>query len=152
MSTEAQRAAFYARLDTQSVPGCHLWTGGTEGSGYGRLWVAGRSENASRYSMSLLYGPLPEGLLLAHRCGRRACCNPDHLFLTTRKGYQEDLKCRGVLTGAPELNTNAATLTPDEVREIRRDRRSGRVIGLEYGVTKTAVNNIRSGRSWRGLP
>lgn len=46
----------------------------------------------------------------------------------------------------------AARLTAEEVRTIRRDPRSAKVIGEEYGVTDSAISAIRNRHSWKHIP
>lgn len=61
----------YVTLDDN----CWLWTGPTDGHGYGR---AGRVR-AHRFSYELLVGPIPDGLVLDHLCRVPLCVRPDHL-------------------------------------------------------------------------
>ena len=39
-----------------------------------------------REAWSRVHGPIPEGLVIAHRCDNRKCIKPQHLFLTTAMG------------------------------------------------------------------
>ena len=58
------------------------------GSGYwavSRVGVFGQ-EQAHRLAWILANGPIPDGLVIAHACDNKPCCNPAHLFLTTSKG------------------------------------------------------------------
>lgn len=43
----------------------------------------------------------------------------------------------------------ARRLTDDEVRSIRKDPRPHRVIGKEYGVSKTAIRDIKIGKNYK---
>jgi hypothetical protein len=65
--------------------GCIVWTGGTNGVGYGSFYVGkvypgehGRGY-AHRWSYETFVGPIPDGLHLDHLCRNRSCVNPDHL-------------------------------------------------------------------------
>lgn len=85
------------------TPGCWLWTGAKNWTGYGQrsVRVDGkvRTARAHRMAYELLVGPIPEGLTIDHLCRVRHCVNPDHLEPVTMK---ENAR-RGVLarTGAP---------------------------------------------------
>lgn len=65
---------------------CWLWTGATNGDGYGKIRPGGRavpSEYVHRVAYELLVGPIPAGLTIDHvrarGCTSRACVNPAHL-------------------------------------------------------------------------
>lgn len=52
--------------------GCLLWDRGEWGnSGYGRAWHGGRTWLAHRLAWTLNRGPIPDGLLILHKCGHR---------------------------------------------------------------------------------
>ena len=70
---------------------CWLWTGGTNGYGYGRLWVRGHFVGTHRVSFSMHVGPIPDGLCVLHTCDVPACIRPDHLFLGTHRDNMHDM-------------------------------------------------------------
>lgn len=79
---------FWAKVN--KTDSCWLWTGATRGGGYGVLMgrrVNGRQVRmgANRFAYELLNGPIPDGLVVCHRCDVPACVNPDHLFLGTQQ-------------------------------------------------------------------
>jgi hypothetical protein len=71
---------------------CWIWTGATIPQGYGRAWVDGRAEYTHRWTWMQLVGPIGAGLEVDHVCRVRACCNPEHLALTTRR---DNLQAKG---------------------------------------------------------
>lgn len=76
----------HRRLEPRSE--CIVWTGGTNGVGYGKLKPAKGDPIAECYthriSWVLAHGPIPSGLEIDHLCRNRACCNPEHLDAVTR--------------------------------------------------------------------
>lgn len=64
---------------------CILWTAsrGTK-NGYGRFWdTSKRCWVVHRFAWERAHGPVPDGMLVAHRCPRRLCVNDQHLELVT---------------------------------------------------------------------
>lgn len=73
---------------------CWLWTGETNGEGYGRLQFQGNRSPAHRVVYELLVGPIPKGLQLDHLCRVRNCVNPDHVEPVPFKVNQERKKAK----------------------------------------------------------
>jgi hypothetical protein len=77
--------------------GCWLWTGTLINSGYGRVWLEGRTVLAHRAAYELWNGEIPEGMTVDHQCHNesdcalgnacphRRCINPDHLVVATQR-------------------------------------------------------------------
>ena len=71
--------------------GCHPWTGAKMNLGYGVLVIS-----AGRFSPQIrLYAhrvawvlsnqqDIPDGYVIDHTCGNKACCNPEHLQCVTQ--------------------------------------------------------------------
>ncbi len=72
-------ARIAAKILVDQETGCWLWTGATDGSGYGRAYWQGQRPRAHRLTYELLLSPVPDGLVLDHLCRNRACVNPAHL-------------------------------------------------------------------------
>jgi hypothetical protein len=70
-----------------SADGCRLWLGSIdEESGYGRISVSGRPQQAHRFVWEQVTGKkIPEGLVIDHLCRVRHCVNPYHLDVVTQK-------------------------------------------------------------------
>lgn len=63
---------------------CWAWMGCTDPAGYGRFSVGNKSRLAHRIAYEDLVGPIPDGLVIDHRCYNPSCCNPFHMEVVTR--------------------------------------------------------------------
>lgn len=64
---------------------CWLWTGKTNGRGYGKLYYGGRTERAHRLSFKLFRHDIPDELVIDHLCNNKVCVNPEHLDAVTQQ-------------------------------------------------------------------
>lgn len=59
--------------------GCWEWSLRRDKYGYGRMFRAGVSHYAHRFSFTSFVGPIPSNKEIDHKCRNRGCCNPEHL-------------------------------------------------------------------------
>lgn len=64
---------------------CHIYRFGKTSKGYGQTSIRSRAVLVHRYVWEVENGPIPAGLEIDHQCRNRACCNPDHLRVVTKK-------------------------------------------------------------------
>lgn len=86
LKLHAQGLTVQERIDASSEfdeAGCKVWTAG-KSHGYGLIGGAGESKLAHRVAYEQANGPIPEGLVIDHACGNRACVNVEHLRAVTR--------------------------------------------------------------------
>lgn len=132
---------------------CWIWTGSTNGHGYGRLtrWQDGRNRShaAHRFAWELLYGPIPSGSLVLHRCDVTLCVRPAHLFLGDKRANAIDSVAKGRSVGGRGRFTR---LTEQDVRQIRSaydDGVSMRVLATDFGVSWSAIHGAIRRKHWR---
>lgn len=126
---------------------CWTWLGGLNVDGYG---AAGR-ELAHRRAWVLTFGPIPKRLCVLHRCDNRACCNPAHLFLGTRKINNADRDAKGRFAFGERVGTHK--LTDCIVQDLRERYAAGkethRSLAVRYGVHHTTIGDVLRGFRWR---
>lgn len=121
---------------------------------YGRFKAGGRSVLAHRYAYEQAHGPIPDGMLVLHRCDNTRCVNPAHLFLGTHAENMADMACKGRASrhGKPPRHAGdthpRAKVSQADVEVIRSRRASGTTtsaLAREYGVSATHVRRIVNG-------
>ena len=85
---------FWSRVKRGEASECWVWTGSTNGHGYGRLNVRGKWLGAHRVAFELANGKAPEQCVL-HSCDNPPCCNPAHLREGTLADNVQDMFARG---------------------------------------------------------
>ena len=141
------------RFDSKWIPepnsGCYIWTGCLNAAGYGRFNYHGKITNAHRISWELHNNKNAEGFVIRHKCDNRACVNPDHLIEGTQADNIKDIyerKRNRHLSGEEHPRSK---LTEELVDRIRSDGRISRVIAESYGISRSQVSKIKSGKAWR---
>jgi hypothetical protein len=115
--------------------------------GYGEVWdyVDKKTVLAHRQAYAEAFGPIPEGLCVLHKCDNRACVNPEHLFLGTKKDNAVDMARKGRVTGQK--------LSCEQVREIvqRIPKATQQEIADDFGVDRSLISRIKRGVVWSHL-
>lgn len=133
--------------------GCHLWTGALR-NGYGKISWNGRTLSTHRLTWELVFGPIPDGMNVLHRCDNPACCNPRHLFLGNHADNMRDREAKDRHNAPIGSRHGRATLTDDQVREIRRLWSHGvpqTEIAKRLGTNPQRVYSIVHRRTWRHI-
>lgn len=134
---------------TKNSSGCWLWNGGLNQRGYGFIQVNGRNLLVHRFSYGLHNTRQPGKLCVCHKCDRKRCVNPDHLFLGTIADNTRDRDRKNrVKWGADHHKTK---LTPSQVRAIRASGRTYQVLADRYGVHTSHITRIKQRKAWARL-
>ena len=136
---------FWERVDRRGPDDCWEWTAGRVPAGYGAIKLSrGPVVKAHRFSYELHKGPIPKGALILHSCDNPGCVNPAHLRAGTAKDNTADALHRKRLH---------AQLTEDDVRAIRRDRKSTPIAALadRFGVSESTISLVVNKKRWAHL-
>lgn len=139
---------FWANAKIGGDEECWSWLG-TSHKGYGRF----QQGQAHRYAYSDKRGPIPDGMMVRHMCGNKACVNPRHLEPGTAKDNMDDRRFLGEVIPGGWVTLHGednprAKLTAEQAREIAQSPRTGKELAAKFGVSKATVSLIRSGQRW----
>lgn len=156
-------ARFWSKVDKPSSGvldnSCWEFTGARHPDGYGVFWLDGRSRQAHRVAWEFKYGPIPDGLILLHKCDNPPCVRvdpsgppeSDHFYVGTvsENNTDRDIKRRGVaLVGNSNGNVK---LDADIVRSIRVGRANGETyssLAFRYNVSAVTIGRIVKRQTW----
>lgn len=153
---------FWSRVDKTSSPnGCWLWPGAKQ-KGYGCIQV-GTHDNPKLkathiLAWELLRGPIPKGMEVMHNCpggDNKACCNPEHCILGTRKQHADDTEAKGQYNHPVGIANGKSKLTPEKVVQAWQLKKLGyscrQIAEIVGGVTGSAIYDLFRGRTWKHL-
>lgn len=139
---------FWSKVKISSLTGCWEWQAGKGRRGTGKFMSglrAGFTSIASRFSWILYFGPIPDDVLVCHRCDNPSCVNPYHLFLGTHQDNMDDMVNKGrSYKGGPNRGmTLYWKLSDDQVRSIRKDTRTLEQIANTHDISFQLVSRIK---------
>lgn len=127
---------FWSRVDVGD--GCWDWLGYERKGGYGGIKFGHTAFLAHRVAHFLHTGELPT--VVRHTCDRKSCVNPAHLL----GGEQADN-----MREAAERGGRWTKITNAQAREIFESKLPDSVLAPRYGISKSMISLIRSGKARR---
>ena len=86
----------WARIKrTSDANACWPWIGSRTTDGYGHMGFKGQLYRTHRLAYECANGPIPNGMVLMHRCDNPPCCNPAHLVVGTQQENARDVVLKG---------------------------------------------------------
>jgi hypothetical protein len=141
------------RFEQRYIPepnsGCWLWLGGVNPSnGYGRFYTNGNVVvSAHKFSFTFFIGPVPDGLILRHRCDIKTCVNPDHIIPGTYQDNSDDAVERNFVPSGEKHGMSL--LTSDEVIAIFRAPGTIAEIARQFNISRMHAQRIKEKKVWR---
>lgn len=145
-------APFESRWILDQRTGCHVWQANRDKDGYGKITINRVSMRAHRVSFARVFGEIPPGAMVCHRCDNPPCVNPEHLFLGTAQENAADQIAKGRRQFYRGSAHGCAKLTDRDVLEIRAASGAQREIADRFGVSRGLVGRIQRGERWKHLP
>ena len=131
---------------------CIEWQGAKSSAGYGQKRLNGKTVYVHRLAYQEAHGEIPKGLVVRHTCDNPACYNVEHLLVGTQKQNMQDCSERGRVNRTIKATGEAqglSKLTEADVKYIIESELSGGKLAKEFGVHRSTINRVRSGKIWR---
>lgn len=148
-------ARFWSKVSKSSEPdGCWEWTACRDRFGYGvcSKTILNTSTRAHRAIWQILFGEIPEGYVICHKCDNPPCVRPDHLFPGTALDNMRDKVAKGRAHGQNkgEEHTQSLLKNEDIVRifQLNQDGLTCRAIGKLLLVSEYNVSLILRNKRW----
>jgi len=130
---------------------CWNWMGVTK-KGYGYLRVIDKRCRAHRVAYEIWKGPIPDGLLIRHKCDNRACVNPEHLETGTdadnmRDKVERNRQIKGEKHGHSKLTEQQVC----EIKVLLADTITCTEIAKQFNVNRTAISHIKHNKNWKHI-
>lgn len=165
--SEKHKLLFFTKVGEPTTFGCTEWVACRNRQGYGEVTIEGRLYKAHRVSWRIHKGPVPQDMLVLHKCDNPPCVNPDHLFLGTHADNAIDCKIKGrspdnsgekhYLWGKKHSNPATSDTVPSSkiksknIPDIIKRLANGETqasVAKSYEVRQSAIAAIASGRSY----
>jgi predicted XRE-type DNA-binding protein len=128
--------------------GCWLWVRSSVYAGYGTVQFGGKQHLAHRVMKQVSMGePIPDGMVVMHKCDTPCCVNPDHLMVSTQKENQRDMAKKGRSMRGRECPT--AKITAEQASWIKTTDLPQKQMAEMLGISKQSVCDIKHGRTWK---
>ena len=145
---------FLARVsDEPTEKGCILWKGAIHNrKGYGYMRVDGKNVLAHRLAWEVTRGePVPDGMLVCHKCDVTSCVTGSHLFLGTIADNNADCvkkgrHVKGSRVGGAKLNEASVA----ELRALHASGAATKDLAVRFGIAlRTVQYTVAGKRTWR---
>ena len=117
--------------------------------GYFQIRIKWKLILVHRYMYEKEFGPIKKGNIIRHTCDNTKCINPYHLLEGTQADNMRDMRNRG--REAKGVKNGHAVLNEQQVLEIFNDTNPHLKIAEKYGIAKSTISSIKTGRNWKHI-
>ncbi len=159
MKRKSQEERFWDRVSKEPVTprgkdmGCWEWIGKVTDNGYGKVPFEWEGRRANRYSYYLNVDEnFDRNLFVCHTCDNPLCVKPEHLFLDTVQGNNEDKQKKN--RHSHGITHGKCKLTEENVQFIRNYPREWGAQGElaeMFGIRQQTVSDIITNKIWKHL-
>jgi hypothetical protein len=136
---------------------CLLWSGSLGFADTPQIYEKGRGMVSVRGLLSRLLGDNKPGAFYGVTCGNPHCIAPEHTAIRSLKEHAR-MMAKKANTGSGQTKRRAAVtvwrranplkLDAEKAAAIRADSRPSRQVAAEYGIDKSMVWKIKTGKAW----
>ena len=124
--------------------------------GYPQMNFGGKKTTAHRKVYEEMFGEIPKGLVVRHKCDNRICINPEHLEIGTpadnmRDMYERNREARGEKNGSHKLKEIEVREIKEALKEKVHLGQNVRFLAEKYQVSRTTIYSIYHKKAWKHL-
>lgn len=121
--------------------------------GYSQMTVKKKTIKIHRFVYEEMFGSIPQGLVIRHKCDNPNCINPEHLETGTHADNMMDMTKRGRAVYVKGSRSGQAKITEQDVREIKRLLHKNKMkqtdIAKVYEISNSTLSAIKYGITWK---
>ncbi len=141
--SQSLAARFWSKVEIIDFFDCWKWTACTNYLGYGRIAVNRKNRYAARIGWELVYGEIPPGQCVCHKCDNPICVNPNHLFLGTLHENSIDMVRKG--RAGRKLNKEQIL----SIRSLRQSGSSCKQLSRQFHIELSHIYRIINKERWK---
>lgn len=143
--------AFWQYVQAASEEVCWNWEGTKRQDGYGQFKHNDELYVAHRASWIIHHGPIPDEMIICHKCDNPQCVNPHHLFLGTHADNMADKVSKGRQAKRGETAKKLTRRAVSSIREAYAQGATQASLAEKYGVTMATISRVVTRKVWRNV-